>query len=58
MSEENKNIVDLIMCADINLDNLAKVIPGLDKHPYFQIVKMQLKDAMNSDDAQRAQDES
>ena len=35
--------METVMSADINLDNLARLVPGLDQHPMFKIVKMQLK---------------
>lgn len=37
---------DLAMCAKYNFENLAKAMPMLLKHPYYQIAKAQLDEAL------------
>jgi hypothetical protein len=38
--------VEMAHCALINLDNLAKAVPAIARHPMFTIVKHQLTDAI------------
>lgn len=38
-------VLEMIQCAQINLENLAKLVPGLSSHPFYEIVKMQLGEA-------------
>lgn len=40
----------LVMCAEINLENLAKLVPGLDQNPMYKIVKFQLRCAYSDRD--------
>ena len=44
-------------CADINLDNLAKMMPGLTQHPFLQIVKEQIASCIKELDDEEASDE-
>jgi len=38
--------LELIRAAQMNLDNLAAGNPGVSRHPFFQIVKFQLGEAV------------
>ena len=42
---------EMVACARINLENLARSVPGLDKHPYYKIVQYQLRCAEVEDDS-------
>ncbi len=37
--------LELVRCAQANLENLAKMIQGIENSPMFKIVEMQLKQA-------------
>lgn len=53
-AKELDEILNLARCADINLDNLAHEVAGLDQSPMFKIVKFQLAEILgqNKDIAQ------
>jgi hypothetical protein len=38
--------LEMAQCAEINLNNLADMIPGLRETPFFQIVALQLKETI------------
>lgn len=43
--------LELIECAKINFENLARAIPGLNKHPFYIIAKAQLDEGLGKKDA-------
>lgn len=38
--------MELLMSAEVNLDNLAHGNPGIAAHPFYKIVKMQLHEGI------------
>lgn len=40
--------LEMARCAEINLQNLGKVTPGLQGLPFFQIVEAQIKDCIDA----------
>jgi len=44
--------LEMARCAEINLDNMGIVIPGLKTHPIFVIVKMQIKECIKNLDGE------
>jgi len=43
-------IKDLILAAEINLEHLADLVKDLNLHPFYKIVKWQLKCAYSDED--------
>ncbi len=41
-----QTVLEIIECAECNLQNLKKLIPGIGEHPMFKIVEMQLQDGI------------
>jgi hypothetical protein len=34
--------LEMAQCAEINVDNMAKMIPGVKEHPLYMLIKMQI----------------
>ena len=39
-------VLELVECIKVNLDNLAKMIPGLKDHPFFGLLKIQINECI------------
>jgi len=38
--------LELIRCAEINIENMAKMYPMISTHPFMQLVKEQIKEGI------------
>jgi len=47
MNEEKVNRDELLLCAQINFDNLAHARPDIRMHPFYMIAKHQLDEAIS-----------
>lgn len=56
MKKTIAEIQNLILSAEINLENLADQVRGLDQHPFYKIVKYQLRCASSDEDPESIDD--
>ena len=56
MSNEMEAL-EMAQCAQINLDNLARMVPGVSTHPFFQLVKEQVAEVVRILDSEGERDE-
>jgi len=48
MNEQKiEQAIEMARCADCNIDNLARIQPGVIKNPMFLLVKAQLRSAID-----------
>lgn len=46
--EKGTSAVELVSCAQINLQNLKEMVPILGEHPVFKIVEVQIAEAIKA----------
>lgn len=44
--QPNRLNEEILLCAQVNFENLERVVPGLSEHPYYRIAKAQLDEGL------------